>query len=74
MTPRLSTFRYDSLYYVLSIGTVLMVVYSSVKVPGTEFISLNGPLPTCLNATENHVVGLNMIMRPAVIESGGEFF
>ena len=51
-----------------------MVVYSSINVPGTEFTSLEGPLPTCLNTSERHVVGSNMIMRPAVIENGGEIF
>ena len=50
-----------------------MVVYSDIKgVPGTEFIPLSGSLPACLNATENHVVGPNTIMRPAVVENGGE--
>ena len=49
-----------------------MVVYSSTDVPGTEFIPLSGSLPICLNSTENHVVGPNMIMRPAVVENGGE--
>ena len=50
-----------------------MVVYSSVNVPGTEFISLNGdPLPSCLNNTEPHVVGdSDIIMRPAVVKNKG---
>ena len=50
-----------------------MVVYSDIKgVPGTEFIPLSGSLPACLNATENHVVGSNLIMRPAVVENDGK--
>ena len=53
-----------------------MVVYSSVQVPGTEFIPLNGTLPSCLNTTEPHVVGSNnsvLVMRPAVVKKGGSF-
>ena len=53
-----------------------MVVYSSVQVPGTEFIALNGTLPSCLNSTEPHVVGSNnsvLVMRPAVVKRGGNF-
>ena len=53
-----------------------MVVYSSVQVPGTEFIALNGTLPSCLNGTEPHVVGSNnsvLVMRPAVVKKGGSF-
>ena len=49
-----------------------MVVYSSINVK-TEFIPLNGTLPTCLNATEDHVMGPDMVMRPAVVENEGEF-
>ena len=60
-----------------------MVVYSSVGVPGTEFIPLNGdPLPSCLEGTQPHVVGPNLfedhpddlttLMRPAVVRDEGE--
>ena len=49
-----------------------MAVYSSIDVQGTEFISLTGdPLPSCLNATEPHVVGSGTIMRPAVVKKEG---
>ena len=54
--------------------SILMVVYSSVNVPGTEFIALNGSLPTCLNGSEPHVVGSNnsvLTMRPTVIQKEG---
>ena len=53
-----------------------MVVYSSVNVPGTEFIALNGSLPPCLNGSEPHVVGSNSsvtIMRPAVVQKEGSY-
>ena len=56
--------------------TILMVVYSSLDVPGTEFIPLNGePLPTCLSETEPYVVGSNnatILMRPAVVRNKGD--
>ena len=50
-----------------------MLVYSSINVPGTEFISLDDdPLPSCLNTTEPHVVGnSDIIMRPAVVKKEG---
>ena len=54
--------------------SILMVVYSSVNVAGTELIALNGSLPTCLNGSEPHVVGSNnavITMRPAVIQKEG---
>ena len=53
-----------------------MVVYSSVNVPGTEFIALNGSLPSCLNGSEPHVIGsitAATIMRPAVSIKEGKF-
>ena len=59
---------------ILTTESILMVVYSSVNVAGTEFIALNGTLPQCLNESEPHVVGSNTsvtIMRPAVIQKEG---
>ena len=54
-------------------GNILMVVYSSISVPGTEFVTLgDAPLPSCLNTTELHVVGdLDLMMRPAVVTNEG---
>ena len=56
--------------------TILMVVYSSLDVPGTEFIPLDGePLPTCLSETEPYVVSPNdatIMMRPAVVRNKGD--
>ena len=53
-----------------------MVVYSSLNVPATEFIPLNGePLPTCLSDTEPHVVSsanTTAMMRPAVFRNEGD--
>ena len=54
---------------------ILLVVYSSVSVPGTEFIPLDGePLPTCLNGTEPHIVSsvnATTMMRPAIVRNKG---
>ena len=54
-----------------------MVVYSSVNVPGTEFIALNGSLPSCLSSSEPHVVSSNdsiLMVRPAVVKKEGTIF
>ena len=58
---------------VILTGNILMVVYSSISVPGTEFVTLGDvPLPSCLNTTELHVVGdLDLMMRPAVVTNEG---
>ena len=58
--------------------SILMTVYSSANVPGTEFIALGGSLPSCLNGSEPHVIGTNIsatMMRPAlaVIQEESEF-
>ena len=55
---------------------ILMVVYSSLDVPGTEFIPLDGDtLPTCINEMEPHVVSsanATTMMRPAVVKNNGD--
>ena len=53
--------------------SILMVVYSSVSVPGTEFIALDGSLPYCLNSSEPHVVNSSsvLIVSPAVVQEEG---